>query len=231
MADSDQIRTDDCCAAPDPVRDPRIASHFDSLVRKRTAGGVLPPMMPVSHGLYEELRDAAALRPTILELGCGSAALAVGLLEMGAQSYDGIDLSPQALDAARRRAEKAGVSDRASFALGDAARLPVTQHEWVLMDRVICCYPDWEALVDNATRAAQKRIAFSVPTSRGVLGLFNRIEWGLENLFARIQRTPCPGYVHSLDKIDARLTAAGFRLLRRRATPLWHIAVWERING
>lgn len=225
-SDDQPIQTSaDCCP---PARDPRIASHFDSLTRERTAGGVLPPMQPVSHGLYEQLRDAANMRPTVLELGCGSGALGVALLELGATGYDGIDLSPESLTAARRRAEIAGVADRATFHLGDGAHVALTPHDWVVMDRVICCYPDVEGLLANAIPAAGRRICFSVPTSRGLRGLANRMWWGVEAGWRRVRKGACPGYVHSLDLIESRLTAAGFKLLRRRTGVMWYMAVWQR---
>jgi magnesium-protoporphyrin O-methyltransferase len=216
---------DDCC--PQPERDPRIGSYFDSLTRQRTAGGVLPPMQPVSHGLYEELRDAASVRPSVLELGCGSGALGVALLELGASRYEGVDLSPESLAAAYRRADGAGVTDRASFLLGDGARLLLEPHDWVVMDRVICCYPDMDALLDNALTAAGNRVAFTVPHSRGWRGMVNRVIWGVEGLLDRI-RSASPGYVHSLARIEARLAAAGFRRLRDRPGLLWYTAVWEK---
>lgn len=217
--------TADCCP---PARDPRIASHFDTLTRERTAGGVLPPMQPASRGLFEQLRDARELRPTLLELGSGSGALMVALLELGADRADGIDLSLEAIAAARRRAEGAGVADRTSFTLGDGAQVPLTAHDWVVMDRVICCYPDVEALLANAIPAARKRIAFSVPTSRGLRGFVNRFWWGLGSWSTRFRKGPCPGYVHSLDLIESRLTAAGFSRLRSRTGVMWYMAVWER---
>ena len=184
-------------------------------------------MQPVSHGLYEQLRDAASERPSVLELGCGSGALGVALLELGASRYDGIDLSPESLAAARRRADSAGVADRATFVLADGALSPLTAHDWVVMDRAICCYPDVDAMLSNAIPAATKRVAFSVPHSRGLRGWANRLVWGLLGVVDRI-RNNSPGYIHSLDFIEGRLAAAGFRLLRNRPGLIWYSAVWER---
>jgi hypothetical protein len=96
------------------------------------------------------------------------------------------------------------------------------------MDRVICCYPDVEALLGNAIPAARTRLAFSVPTSRGARGMMNRFWWGVEKTLIRVLRGACPGYVHSLDLIEGRLSAAGFKRLRSSTGWMWYIAVWER---
>jgi magnesium-protoporphyrin O-methyltransferase len=216
----------DCCP---PARDPRIAPCFDRLTEQRTAGGVLPPMQPVTRRLYSLLYDVGELRPTVLELGCGSGALLVGMLESGATHADGVDLSAGSLAAAKRRADAAGVADLTTFTQGDAARMTLDTHDWVVMDRVICCYPDVRDLLARAVPAAGRRFAFSVPTSRGLRGLMNRSWWGIEARFVtRIMRSACPGYVHSLDLIEGRLRAAGFELLRAGTGWMWHVAVWER---
>src|SRR6186713_3044048 len=164
----------DCCGAPDP----RIAQHFDKRVTELSEGGDFPEMVDVSRGLLDLLADVASERPTLLELGCGSGALSVTLLEAGALSVDGVDLSPQSIATAARRAEVAGVAERANFTVGDGSVVALTRHDWVVMDRVICCFADMERLLGNAMTAAGSRICFTVPQSRGAWGVFNRIGWG-----------------------------------------------------
>ena len=186
-------------------------------------------MVNVSLRLLAQLDDdAAAQRPTLLELGCGTGAMTVALLTAGAVSADGVDLSAEALATARRRADEAGVGERAHFENGDGARVQLAPHDWVVLDRVMCCYPDVEALFANAAGAARRRLAFSVPTSRGLRGLANRIVWGVEAFLTRFQHGPCPGYVHSLDRIEGRLAASGFRRVSHASTWFWYTAVWER---
>ena len=214
----------DCCPV---ARDPRIARSFDRLTEERTAGGVLPQMQPTTKRLFALLSDVTEQKPTVLELGCGSGALLVGLLKSGATRVDGVDLSTGSLAAARRRAEEAGAGDRATFTQGDGARVDLDGHDWVVMDRVICCYPDVDALLDNAVPAARSRFAFSVPASRGFRGLVNRVIWGFVSLWDRV-RSNAPGYVHSIDLMERRLSAAGFKLLRSETGWIWYLAVWER---
>ena len=89
----------DCCAID---ADPRIARHFDHRMRSAAVAGELPEMVAVSRRLLELLSDVGDLRPTVLELGAGSGALSVALLERGAAAVDGVDLSPESVVTARR---------------------------------------------------------------------------------------------------------------------------------
>lgn len=212
-----------CCA------DERIAAHFDRLTRVRTEDGtVLPPMVAVTERLLAQLDDVASVRPTVLELGCGSAALLVTLLTRGAVAADGVDLSPEAIGTAQRRAVAAGVGERVHFETADGARTTHAAHDWVILDRAICCYPDMPALLGAALSAAPSRVAFSVPTSRGLPGLANRLAWGLEARLSRFREGWYAGYVHSVDDIERRLAAAGFRRRSTDSTFLWYTAVWDR---
>lgn len=214
----------DCCGEPDP----RIARHFDKWTANATAGGQFPEMADVSRGLLSLLADVATERPTLLELGCGTGAMSVTLLERGATSGDGVDLSAQAIATATRRAESAGVGERSRFVVGDGSIMTLERHDWVVMDRVMCCFADVDRLLGNAIGAASRRVAFTVPQSRGAWGVFNRIFWGFEAFVARLWPTGCPGYVHSTDLMGRRLTEAGFELLRERRMGIWYGAVWQR---
>ena len=214
-----------CC---EPL-DPRIARHFDRKIRQRAANGALPALHAVSQRLLDALAvDASEAAPSVLELGCGGGALIIGLLERGATSATGVDLSTESLEVAGRRAEAAGLTDRTRFELGDGARVPLAPHDWVVLDRVLCCYPDLDRLLGNSVSAAQKRYAFSVPASSGWRGLANRLWIRLEDATEALRGRPCRGYVHDIETIEARLMDAGFHRTRRSVARLWYVAVFDR---
>jgi len=218
----------DCCGS---AADPRIARHFDHSMARRAARDELPAMHAVSRGLLEAVvhdvgSGGGAL--SLLEIGAGSGALTVSLLERGMATANGVDLSPGSVEFARRRAAAAAVGDRARFEVGDGASVPLAPHDWVILDRVLCCYADLERLLRNAMVAAQQRIAFSVPISRGWRGVVNRAFVSLENATNSLRGRPCPGFVHDVRRIEALLTAAGFRRKRDARRGLWYIAVFDR---
>jgi SAM-dependent methyltransferase len=219
-------RPADCCQA---TADPRIQRWFDRKVRRLATAGDAFPIGPVSRRLLGLLDDVAETQPTVLELGCGPGALTLTLLERGASQATGIDLSPESLAIARQRTSEAGFGDRTDFQVGDGAVVPLEPHDWVVLDKVLCCYRDLDALLDRSIAAARRRFVFVVPDSRSWRGFVARWLVRLENLTNGLRGRPCPGYVHDLGVIEARLASAGFR----PACPpvlfrFWHLAVFER---
>jgi magnesium-protoporphyrin O-methyltransferase len=213
----------ECCPA-----DPRIARTFDRRMRDAAARGALPEMVNVTRALVDLLDDVADQRPTLLELGCGSGALTVELLRRGATRADGVDLSAESLALAERRAREAGVEDRTTFVNGDASVVGLETHDWVVLDRVICCYRHLGQLLANAIPAAGRRFVFSVPADHGWRGLATRSVLVLERLISRLRGGPCPAFVHDIATIERRLAEAGFVRLRQRTVGLWYAAVFER---
>jgi 2-polyprenyl-3-methyl-5-hydroxy-6-metoxy-1,4-benzoquinol methylase len=215
----------DCCTQPP---DPRIARQFDARYDRWTDDEGFPGLIDVSGAVLDLLRDAGLRRPSVLELGCGTGALGVELLEMGASPLTGVDLSPASIDLARQRAAAGGFAEAASFSVGNAAELDGTPpHDWVILDRVICCYDDVDRLVERAIAGARERIVISVPESRGWRGLVNRPLWVAEFLWDRLHGG-CRGYVHDVRRIERRLAAAGFQVSATDRIGLWHIGVYDR---
>jgi SAM-dependent methyltransferase len=168
--------------APDPDErgcecpaDARIARHFDAKASERSDDGWETGLIAVSQRLSDALMSLDPTGKTVLEPGCGRGGLLLEFVQAGAVAATGVDLSPAAIDAARDRFEHSRLSERA-VSVGDAARLPLERHDWVILDRVICCYPDVQQLLANTLPAAREIYAFTVPTSRGWRGVIARLD-------------------------------------------------------
>jgi hypothetical protein len=122
-----------------------------------------------------------------------------------------------------------GLSERASLTVGDAAEAPLEPHDWVVLDRVICCYPDADKLLANSIPAARRRYAFSVPNSRGWRGVAARASRRLDNGWNGLLGRACTTFVHDLDRIERTLRESGFERHATDTRGLWFIAVYERV--
>jgi magnesium-protoporphyrin O-methyltransferase len=144
----------------------------------------------------------------------------------------GIDLSPASIEIASRRAKALGLSDdRIRFEIGDAASVTLQPRDWVVLDKVICCYDDMPRLLGNALTGAGHRLAFAVPVSQGWRGVVNAVAVRADNAWNRlVRRAYTPGYVHDLDDIDGVLNVAGLRRVRDSVRGLWYAAVYERVR-
>jgi predicted RNA methylase len=186
----------------------------------------------VTRDLLEALGPSHLEGRTVLDLGCGTGDLALAALARGATQATGIDLGPGAIEEARALARARLVEDRSAFSVGDAANVHLDQHDVVLLNRVLCCYPDVNALLDNSLRAASHIYAFTAPPSAGFAGTCARVQTRLANTWFRIRAKKFRGFrahVHDLKAVDRRVREAGFSLVvegRRRL--VWHLAVYER---
>ncbi len=89
----------------------------------RTSYRDLPWFSPQPYGWIQRGVREKWIRPRarVLDIGCGAGTNAMFLARSGYRA-SGIDLAPGAIEAARRRAERAGL--HVDFRVGDALRLP-----------------------------------------------------------------------------------------------------------
>jgi magnesium-protoporphyrin O-methyltransferase len=200
--------------------------HWEKKAGKRdTVAGVSAPLL-------DALTEAGLAGRTVLDVGCGIGDLALAALERGATRASGVDLSPKAIEEAGNLAKARGLAGRASFQVGDGSTTALPRADVVVLNRVVCCYPDADALLERSLAAAGNVFAFTAPASRGLPGLLNRIQTGVGNLGYRMRRKKYGGFrvfVHDVDRIDEQVRGAGFRPVRReRSRVVWDLAVYAR---
>lgn len=215
-----------CACDQGPSIGTRIGAHFDSKVNRAGPGGG-SSLHATTRSLLGLLGDPTGR--TVLELGCGKGGLMAELLSAGAAGADGVELSSASLEIARDRFAALGLADKVGLTVGDAAEATLEPHDWVLLDRVICCYPDADRLLANSIPAARRRYAFSVPNSRGWRGRAARASRRLDNGWNGLRGRACATFVHDLDRIDRTLRSAGFEPRAAETRGLWYVAVYERV--
>lgn len=203
-----------------------IGAHFDAKIRRSGPGSAPVALHQTTQALIDLLGDPTG--QSVLELGCGWGGLMLELLRAGAAHATGVELSAASIEQARARFEAAGLAARSSLRVGDGATAPLEPHDWVVLDRVICCYPDAAGLLANSMPATRRLFAFSVPNSRGLHGLAARTSRLLDNSWNLLMRRPCTTFVHDLGSIERTLRAAGFSRRAQATRGLWYIAVYER---
>lgn len=158
---------------------------------------------------------------SVLEAGGGIGALQLELLEAGAARTTNVELSAGYEDAALELLAGRAVERR----IGDFVAEELEPHDVVLMHRVVCCYPDAEALVGAAAARAERVLALTLPQQRRWIG------WGFGavNLWLRVRGCGFRTYQHPFSRVTAAAEAHGLRLDRRvRRGLVWESAAFVR---
>ena len=164
---------------------------------------------------------------TVLDVGGGFGALSLTLLERGAARASLVEVSRDYLGAARSLAQTRGVAERMNLLQGDFVTVEVPPADIVLLDRVVCCYPDAAALLTKAARHSEALLIVTYPKPRPLLELFRTLLNTGMKLFRRDYRF----YLHDEARILEAATSDGHRKVSHRSLGtlgVWRLLVLER---
>lgn len=210
-----------CCTPPSEYRrffNRRVAAHEARRYRRRG----LPK---TARGLVGLAGDVAGV--SVLEIGGGIGSLALELLESGAARVTNVELSGGYEDAAAALLAEHRLGERVERHVADFVEEAgvVVPHDVVLLHRVVCCYPDADALVEAAAAHTDRRLLLTYPRERVGARLVVR----LINLWLRLTRCGFRTYAHPVARIVDAAERQGLALEHRMPHgPLWENAVFVR---
>jgi magnesium-protoporphyrin O-methyltransferase len=182
-------------------------------------------------GTASELASAVekAVRPggLLLEVGGGAGQIQIALLEEDAAAASlNLELSDNWEAAAVALIEEHGLSDRVERRLGDFVDLATTlpEVEAVVMHRVICCYPDWRAMLGAAIDRSRNVVGVTVPNSRW----WTRAVLGVSNLLLWLRRMDFRVHGHPTAQMLVLMESAGFAPSYDGERAVWRTMVWKR---
>ena len=162
---------------------------------------------------------------SILEVGGGVGAIELELLAAGAERATDVELSSEYEEEALKLLAERGLSDRVERRVGDFVEEPGVPHDVVVMHRVVCCYPDVDALVGAGAACAQRRMVLTYPQERRL----TRAGIRAINFFMRLNGSDFRAFVHPVARITAAASEKGLALdERRRRGIFWESAAYER---
>ena len=206
----------DCCSVYESEFDRESA--ISAAQRYRTQGLTGPARV-----MADVLRGLGIADKTIIDFGGGVGSLGLDLVRAGAASSVNVELSSSYRTAAAALALEFGLADRVTIRIADAAA-PVADlgtADIVVMNKVICCYPDGEALMEAAAGAATRFLAVSYPAVHAI----SKAVIGLENWLRHRRGSGFRAYVHGHDVLD-RPATAGWETIHLRRRPVWSVTVW-----
>ena len=177
--------------------------------------------------LIDALRAEGVEGMAVLDIGGGVGAIGHELLADGATRITNVDASRAYLAAARSEAERRGLGDRADFRHGDFVELAgdIGSADIVTLDKVVCCYRDWPALVGASVERARHLYGLVYPVDRW----WTRLTWPLLNAVLALTRQPIRSYLHREHEIDERIRSAGFERGWFHRGPIWQTVIYRRL--
>ncbi len=175
--------------------------------------------------IVDELARRGVAGATVLEIGGGIGANGLELLKLGAAGVTIVELSHGYDEEAKALLAESGFEGRVARLHGDfvAGESDIAAADAVVLHRVVCCYPDPDALVGAAARHARRLLALSFPRemwwiragSRVANVFFRRVGW-------------IESFVHPHEAILGPAAAEGFAPVYEHSGRLWRVVVLER---
>jgi magnesium-protoporphyrin O-methyltransferase len=180
---------------------------------------------PTTRLLLEGLRDTPVAGRTLLDIGGGIGVLGLELARRGLAAVHLVDAAPAYASTARELFDGAKTAATLAITVVDFvdARLD-TAADLVTLDRVVCCYPDYQELLARAAAGCRGPQALSFPRDRWYV----RLGLSMENGIRRLRGSAFRAFVHSPGPMAAILRGAGFELASHRATLTWRVEHWVR---
>jgi 2-polyprenyl-3-methyl-5-hydroxy-6-metoxy-1,4-benzoquinol methylase len=162
----------------------------------------------------------------VLEVGGGVGALSLELVRAGAAHATTIELSPGYEQEAIALAAEVGLQERVEWRVGDVVgcgdELPAA--DVVVLERVVCCYPDAGALVGASAARARRLLVLSYPR----YGLGSRLFMRVVNAYLRLRHHAFRTYAHPPAAIREAAALHGLEPAGTERGLVWRVAAFQR---
>ena len=182
-----------------------------------------------SKRILDLIREHGVEGKTLLEVGGGIGAIEIELLKAGMAQAVNVELTPTYEAAAAELIAAAGLSDRVERRVMDfvEAGTFVEAADVVVMNRVICCYPDMPKLAGAAADRARGILVMSFPNCRW----WTRLGLTLVNFVFRVIGMQFRVFLHQPALILVAVEQRGFKIRLNQPGLIWQVVALERTLG
>jgi magnesium-protoporphyrin O-methyltransferase len=179
-----------------------------------------------SKRIVDFIKDRGVEGKTLLEVGGGVGAVEIELLKAGVSRTVNVELTPTYETAAGELLAESGLGDRVERLVMDFAEagVEVQPADVVVMNRVICCYPNMPKLAGAAADRAIGMLVMSFPNRRW----WTRLGLTLANFGFRVIRLQFRVFLHPPELVLAAVEQRGFETRLNQPGLLWQVVALER---
>lgn len=163
---------------------------------------------------------------SLLDIGGGIGALQWYFLSNGATSTTDIDYSTGYIEVAKSHAAEQGWASQVNYHEGDFLELAnsIEAHDFVTLDKVVCCYPDYQGLLKQALSKSKEGIALVYPLG----GTIAKIISYLGRIYLRLTGNTFRPYIHPVKEIRHLIASRGFEIVSSQVSFPWHVEVYKK---
>ena len=175
--------------------------------------------------LLHALTSDGVTERSLVEVGGGIGSLQIELLKAGADHAVNVEIIDSYETIARSLITEHHLESRADRLIADFAEHPerAPAADVVIMHRVICCYPDPDALMAAACAHASERVAITIPRE----AWWVKLGFQTMNAWFRLRRIAFRGYVHPPDRMIEVADSRGFHATHHERGRLWESLVLQ----
>lgn len=171
--------------------------------------------------LIESIRNEGAENKSLMDIGGGIGAIQLELFQSGLSRSVNVDASHAYQAVSKTEAENRSLGQRTEYHYGDftdlAGRLPESQI--VTLDKVICCYPDADKLLDESLKKATEIYGLVFPRET----ILARLAFRLGNAWFKFRKSEFRTYLHPASKVESIVRSHGFSKRTYKQTFFWHV--------
>ncbi len=199
-------------------------SKAEKELRQYQANGLKKSSRP----LRDILEGLPLQGSSLLDIGGGVGALTFELIKRGVSRSVYVDISSPYVQTFREEVERRLLETQVNSLQGDFLQVhpQIAPVDLVTLDKVICCYENYEDLIRYSSAKAKHWYAFTLPRHRWWVRWGQGIYQAANRLLGRSFTT----YVHPTARIEEILQQAGFQKRRQSVRFFWTTMLFEKIS-
>ncbi len=180
----------------------------------------------LSRRIAELVKERGVEGRTMLEVGGGIGTIEIELLKAGVKHAVNVELTPTYEEAAGELLRETGLVDRVERRVMDFVETgaDVEAADYVVLNRVICCYPDMPRLTAAAAERVRQRLVLTFPNSRW----WTRLGLTIVNFGFRVVRLEFRIFLHRPEMILAAAELHGLKTTFNKRGLLWQVTALDR---
>lgn len=169
-----------------------------------------------------KLKDAS-----LLDIGGGVGTIYHELMQDVVANVIHVDASSAYLKVAKEESAKRGKVDSIKFIHADFTDVEkeIDKVDIVTLDRVVCCYPNYQELLTAAGKHSKHALVMTYPREVWFL----KIGLGIVNFFQKLRNDPFRVFVHPIQQMESLLNELGFSRIKTNRLFVWEMSLYEKV--